>query len=138
MARTAANGIGINHRIEVVRQGGMAALADATVERWFTEGYQASHPDRVEWIRDMIRSTAPDGFIGSANALQDIAYRDGLGGITTPTLFISGAQDGAATPAYIKPMQQAVPGSAYALLDPAGHISNVENPASPTATGWAA
>ncbi len=51
-----------------------------------------------------------------------------LAGIATPTLFISGAQDGAATPQYMKPMQEAVPGSSYALLDPAGHISNVENP----------
>lgn len=115
-------------RIEVVREGGMAALADPTVERWFTEGFRASQPDRIEWIRDMIRTTPLDGFIGSANALQDIAYRDGLGVIATPTLFISGAQDGAATPQYIKPMQEAVPGSTYALLDPAGHISNVENP----------
>ena len=115
-------------RITVVEQGGMAALADPTVERWFTEGFQAAQPDTIEWIRGMIRTTALDGFIGGARALQDIAYRDRLGAIATPTLFISGAQDGAATPDYMKPMQEAVPGSGFALLDPAGHISNVENP----------
>ena len=115
-------------RIEVVRAGGMAALADATVERWFTEGFHASAPDRIEWIRGMIRATPLDGFIGCANALQNIAYRDRLGAIDTPTLFIAGAQDPAATPDYIKPMQEAVAGSTFVLLDPAGHISNVENP----------
>ena len=115
-------------RIAVVNEQGMAALADPTVERWFTEDFQSTRPDRIEWIREMIRTTSADGFIGCSNALQNIEYRDGLGGITTPTLFISGAQDGAATPAYMKPMQEAVPGATYALLDPAGHISNVENP----------
>lgn len=115
-------------RIKVVRDGGMAALADPTVERWFTEGFHDASPDRVEWIRDMIRTTPLDGFIGGAKALQDIAYRDRLGDIATRTLFIAGAQDPAATPDYIRPMQEAVAGSSFALLDPAGHISNVENP----------
>ena len=115
-------------RIALVRDQGMAALADPTVERWFTEGFRNSQPDRIEWIRDMIRTTPADGFIGCANALQNIAYRDGLARIATPTLFIAGAQDPAATPDYIKPMQEAVAGAGFVLLDPAGHISNVENP----------
>ncbi len=115
-------------RIEVVEDGGMAALAGPTVERWFTEGFQKDRPDAIEWIAEMIRTTPLDGFIGGARALQDIAYRDRLGAIAIPTLFIVGAQDGAATPEYVRPMQEAVTGSALAVLDPAGHISNVENP----------
>ena len=59
---------------------------------------------------------------------QTVDYRAGLGDIKTPTLFISGAQDPAATPDYIKTMTVQMAGVGHVVVDPAGHISNLEAP----------
>jgi len=36
-----------NARIDAVRRGGMAAVADVVLERWFTEGFRAREPMAV-------------------------------------------------------------------------------------------
>lgn len=115
-------------RIQLAREEGMAALAPLTTGRWFTEGFQASRPDVIERVNEMIRTTSVAGFIGCANALQTVDYRAGLGDIKVPTLFISGAQDPAATPDYIKTMTAQMAGVGHVVVDPAGHISNLEAP----------
>ena len=38
-------------RIETVNANGMAALATATLERWFTSDYRKKHPEEMERIR---------------------------------------------------------------------------------------
>ena len=115
-------------RIELARDQGMAALAAPTTDRWFTDAFKTSRPDVIGEVQEMIRTTSAAGFIGCANALQTVDYRAGLGDIKTPTLFISGAQDPAATPDYITAMTEQMPGCQFVVVDPAGHISNLENP----------
>ncbi len=115
-------------RIELARTKGMDALADPTTERWFNEDFRNARPDIVDRVKEMIRATPAAGFIGCAIALQNTGYRDRLGEIGVPTLFIAGAQDVAAPADYIDELHRTVPGSQYAFIDPAGHISNIENP----------
>ncbi len=115
-------------RIKLARDEGMAPLAPLTTGRWFTKDFQASRPEIIEQVNEMVRTTAVEGFVGCANALQTVDYRAAIGGIKTPTLFISGAQDPAATPDYIRSMTARMPGTDHVVVDPAGHISNLENP----------
>ena len=115
-------------RIDLAHSGGMEALAQPTADRWFTEGFRQTQTAAVERIKDMIRGTSVKGFIGCVNALQTTDYRQGLGGIGTPVLFIVGAEDSAVPPDYVKTMHESVGGSQFAVIERAGHISNVENP----------
>ena len=46
-------------RIESVHKGGMQAVADATMERWFTAGFRAASPQVVEKIRQSLLATSP-------------------------------------------------------------------------------
>lgn len=115
-------------RIDLVNSGGMDALAQPTADRWFTEGFRQTQTVAVESIKDMIRATSINGFIGCVNALQTTDYRQGMGGIRTPLLFIVGAEDSAVPPDYVKGMHESVGGSEFAVIERAGHISNVENP----------
>ncbi len=115
-------------RIELARDEGTGALAGPTTERWFTDGFKATNPDTIEWIKDMIRTTSLDGYIGCAVALQNIGYLPRMGEIDVPALFISGAQDSAATPELMSELQAMVTGAWLVTVNPAGHISNVESP----------
>jgi len=117
-----------NPRIEVALLRGMRALVDPTLERWFSLEFRQSNAALVAEVARMIRSTSIEGYVGCARALQGIAYQEHLESIRTPTLFIAGAQDKAAQPAGIRLMQQCLPGARYVEVDPAGHLSNLENP----------
>ena len=119
-------------RIAMARATGMDGMAMPTATRWFTAAFVNDPANRpvIDKICAMVRTTSLDGFIGCANALQNIAYADRLGRINVPTLFICGEHDPAANPAYMGPMAEAVAGARLHVVPNAGHISNMENPPS--------
>ena len=47
-----------NERIEAVQRGGMKAVVDATIDRWFTKAGQSRLPEDVEKVRRMILNTS--------------------------------------------------------------------------------
>ena len=115
-------------RIAVAEKGGVAALVDSTLARWFPPEILAAKPAYVEKVRAMILSTPVNGFIGCAAALADHDYNSKIATAKRPVLFIAGSKDGV-TPAAMKDMQARLPGSRYVELDGAGHISNLDRPA---------
>jgi len=119
---------GWDERIAVAREKGMEPLVEPTIERWFTEAFRGGNPTVLDKVRGMIRGTSVDGYIGCGRAIQNLYYLPRLGQIGVPTLFVAGAQDMATPPDAMKAMHEAVPGSQYALIDPAAHLSNMENP----------
>ena len=82
-----------DQRIEAVRAGGMAAVADAVVERWFTEDYRAEPTIVVERVRQMVLETPPEGYVACCAAIRDMDLRETIRGIRLPTLVIVGEQD---------------------------------------------
>jgi 3-oxoadipate enol-lactonase len=115
-----------DERVAIAKEQGMSALVESTLERWFTRDFMDQHPDKIEPIRHMIAGTSVDGYEGCIRAIQTLAYLDRLNAVSTPTLLIAGAQDPGTPPIEHEAMHERIPGSKYALLDPAGHISNVE------------
>jgi 3-oxoadipate enol-lactonase len=75
----------------------------------------------------MVRTTPVNGFIGCAEALADHNYAAAVATVTRPVLFIAGEKDGV-TPAAMRKMNEALPGSRYVELPGAGHISNLDQP----------
>ena len=115
-------------RIAMAEKGGVAALVDSTLARWFPPETLAAKPAHVEKVRAMILSTPVNGFIGCAAALADHDYNTKIASAKRPVLFIAGSKDGV-TPAAMKDMQARLPGSRYVELEGAGHISNLDRPA---------
>jgi 3-oxoadipate enol-lactonase len=114
-----------NERIGLIRQGGMAAIADATMTRWFTAPFIAREPDAIARMKAMVLSTPPDGYIGNCEAIRDMDHRDLVTRIKAPTLLIAGRHDVATPLDGAEFIRARIPGAALAVLD-AGHISNVE------------
>jgi 3-oxoadipate enol-lactonase len=112
-------------RIATVRAQGMAPLADATMDRWFTPSYHERSPQEVERIRRLFLATDPSGYAAACAAIRDMDLRADLASIAAPTLVIAGAADAAMPPARMAELQRAIPGAALVTLD-ASHLSNVE------------
>lgn len=117
------------YRIDTAREKGMEGLVEPTVERWFTPETRAANPPVLDKVRAMIRTTNPVGHEGCCEALKTLAFGARLGEITTPTMIIGGAADKGAPPDVLAEASRAIPGARHVVVDGAGHISNLENPA---------
>lgn len=119
-------------RIEAAQKGGMEAMVESTMARWFPPEIHAARPPYLEAVRTMIRTTPVSGFIGCSAALADHDYNTMVATVTRPVLFIAGSRDGV-TPAAMKDMSTRLKGSRYVELEGAGHISNLDRPVAFTA-----
>src|SRR5260370_15170054 len=115
-------------RIVAAQNGGMEALVESTMARWFPPETHAANPPHLEKVRQMIRTTPVNGFIGCAAALADHNYNTVVSTVTRPVLFVVGSKDGV-TPAAMRDMSARLKGSRYVELEGAGHISNLDRPA---------
>jgi 3-oxoadipate enol-lactonase len=115
-------------RIATVKEGGMEAVVDGTIDRWFTHPGQQRIPDEVEKVRNMILSTPVDGFIGCGRAIMAMDMRPTNPSIKKPTVVICGEQDTGTTPAQAKEIADAIPGASLELIPHAAHLANIEQP----------
>lgn len=114
-------------RIAAVRRSGTAGIAEGVVERWFTPGWAASHPDVVAGARAMVAGTSDEGYAGCCEAIAGWDGRDLLGRIAAPTLVLAGSDD-PATPAapHAEALAAGIPGARLEVLEPAAHLATVE------------
>ena len=114
-----------NARIAQVRQGGMAVVIDAVLERWFTPDFLAHAPAQVERVRAMLANTQVEGYVANCAAVRDMDQRTELSRITAPTLVIGGKHDKATPPEHGELIARSIPGAKYVELN-AAHLSNWE------------
>jgi 3-oxoadipate enol-lactonase len=101
-------------------------LADATIARWLTPEFAATHPDVREWIRAMLVSTPAAGYAGCCGAIQRMDLRPSLPSIGAPTLVVSGAGDPSTPPDHQALIAAAIPEARHVILEPAAHLAAVE------------
>jgi 3-oxoadipate enol-lactonase len=115
-------------RIAIAQKGGMSALLESTMQRWFPPETLKANPPHLDKIRQMILSTPVNGFIGCSAALGDHDYRPLMPKVKNAVLYMTGEKDANNAEA-MKVMQAELPGSQYIVLPGAGHISNMDQPA---------
>ncbi len=114
-------------RIKAVSDGGMAAVVEGTLGRWFTEATHKERPAVVERARQMILSTSVAGYCGCVQALKGLDYLRRLPQLRKPALFVAGASDSSAPPAAMREMAANTAGACYLEIPNAAHIANMEN-----------
>lgn len=114
-----------NARMEAVRRGGMAAVTEAIIERWFTPRFREVEPQAVQGVRAMLLASPPEGYIASCAAVRDMDQRALLARIQSPTLVLCGTHDPATPPEHSRLIAERVPGAALVQLDGA-HLCNIE------------
>ena len=114
-----------NARIERVREGGMAAIAQGVIERWFTPGFLTREPDTAAAMRRMLERASAEGYIAGCAAVRDMDQREAIAGIRVPALVIAGAHDTATPAADGRFLAAQIPAARYVEID-AAHLSNIE------------
>lgn len=115
-------------RIALVEAGGMAAVADATLNRWFTAAGQQRLPERVARIRAQVLATPTSGYASCGGAIALMDQRESIAGIRTPTLVMVGEEDPSTPVAASEFLQQRIPGATLVVIPAAMHLVNVEQP----------
>lgn len=114
-------------RIALVEREGLAAVADTTMERWFTAPFRAAEPAIVERHRQSILRSDPAGYLACCHAVAAVDWLDRLAAVRTPALVIAGTQDLGAPPVMSEAIAARLPGARLELLDTA-HLSVAEQP----------
>ena len=84
-----------DERINIARQGGMAALVDANMQRWFSPAFHRDRKTGTQRLHRYVPRTPVDGYIGTGMAIRDADFRDKASNISVPTICVVGDQDGA-------------------------------------------
>jgi len=113
-------------RIDAVETGGIEALADATMTRWFSKGFAASD-DMILW-RNMLTRQPDQGYIGCSSAIAGSDFLSTTASLSLPTLGIAGSEDGATPPDLVREATDLIRGSQFHLIRGAGHLPCVEAP----------
>jgi len=112
-------------RIAAVKAGGMAAIVDMVMARFFTPAYVKQADARFAGVRRIFLSIDAAGYTGCGAAIRDMDLRPGLPKIKAPTLVVAGSFDQATPPAQGQAIAQAIPGARFVEL-PCAHIPTHE------------
>ena len=115
-----------NTRIEAIKEGGIASIADVTMERWFSKDFQKS--DEITAWRNLLSRQPLEGYIGCCQAISGTDFYTPTSGLRLPTLGIAGSEDGATPPDLVRETLDLIPGSKFHLMRKAGHIPCIEKP----------
>ena len=115
-------------RIEAIEAGGMEAIGDATMDRWFTADFIAKRPDELAIYRNMLVRQPAGGYIGTARAILGADYRERAPSIDRPTLVLVGDDDRATPPGLNAELAKAIPNARYEVVRGAGHLPCIEQP----------
>jgi 3-oxoadipate enol-lactonase / 4-carboxymuconolactone decarboxylase len=122
-----------DNRIKAVREGGMGAIVELAMQRFFSEKTRKDDRASVSSARSVLLGTNPTGYIGCCAALRDFDSRQQLSKIGAPCLVIAGDLD-VSTPwtEHSEVLARDIPNAASVRF-PAAHLSNLEQPRSFTA-----
>jgi 3-oxoadipate enol-lactonase len=114
-----------NARIDKVNAGGMAAISEAVLARWFTPAFIAREKAALTAMKAMMERVPAAGYVACCAAVRDMDQRDEVARIAAPTLVIVGTHDAATPPADGRFLAERIPGARWFDLE-AAHLSNIE------------
>ncbi|PIE15835.1 MAG: 3-oxoadipate enol-lactonase [Rhodobacterales bacterium] len=115
-------------RIDAIRQSGIDAIADVTLQRWFTEAWRRDNPDQLQNWHKQLNHSPLDGYLGCAAAIGQTDLFDSTARLRLPTLVIAGGHDGSTPPDLVRETADLIEGARFELIRNAAHMTAVEQP----------
>jgi 3-oxoadipate enol-lactonase len=115
-------------RMAAVRDGGLVAIADEVVGRWFSPSIQDRATLAPRGYRNLLLRTPAAGYIAACAALRDEDLSEHLASIARPVLVLCGSEDTATPPALARSLADALPQARYAEIADAGHLPCIDRP----------
>ena len=116
-------------RAKAVKDGGLEAINDMVMSRYFSDDFRAAHGDVVKETSRRFLTTPVEGYLGCCDAIAELDYTADLSRVHARTLVIAGAADAGTPPAMAEVIAGRIPGSQLAVIPGAAHLSAVEKPA---------
>jgi pimeloyl-ACP methyl ester carboxylesterase len=116
-----------DQRITAIKQGGMAAVVDGILGRFFTPDFVTKNSIGLQRVRNAVLTGAPQGYIGCCSAIRDMELYPRLSQIQVPTLVIVGDFDQSTPLARGQALVERIKGSKLVTL-PCAHIPPTEIP----------
>ena len=116
-------------RMAAVREGGIAAVAEGILERWFSARWRRENPTLLAGWRHMLCRTPVDGYLGCSAAIAGTDLYESTARLRLPVLAIAGSDDGATPPDMVRETADLIHGAQFRLIRSAGHLPCVEQPA---------
>ena len=116
----------MRERAAQAERGGMEAVLEATLERWFTPGFRASggaEPARRRLLGDDVA-----GWAATWRAIAGLDIASRLPEIGVPTLCVAGERDVASPPEIVAGIAERIRGARYAVMPDAPHMLFIEQP----------
>jgi 3-oxoadipate enol-lactonase len=112
-----------------VEEGGIAAIAEGTLTRWFTPAFRTRDSLLFAGARAMLLRQDARGYTGTCAALRDADFTSAVAKITVPTLCVAGDGDISTPPDLVRSLAQSISGSSFAVIENCGHLPCLEQPA---------
>jgi 3-oxoadipate enol-lactonase len=122
-------------RIAAIEAGGVEAVADGVLQRWFTADFRSRRVDELTGWRTMLVRSPKQGYIAACGALKRADLRSHAGSIAVPTLCLVGEEDGSTPVALVRDTADLIGGSRFEIISGAGHIPGIEKPEHAKKTG---
>jgi 3-oxoadipate enol-lactonase len=113
-------------RAQAVTEGGMAAIKDMVMARYFSEEFRATHPEVVDLTGKRFLEVPVEGYAACCDAIRDLDFTGRLGDIRARTLVIAGGKDAGTPVAMSRAIAERIPGARLATIPGAAHLSAVE------------
>jgi len=114
-------------RIKAVNEGGMAAIVDVAMARYFSDSFRELHPQIVAQYRARVLSTPAAGYVACCAALRELDFTRDLAKIHARTLVIAGERDTGTPVAMSEEIMRHIPGAQIAVIPGAAHLSAVDS-----------
>jgi 3-oxoadipate enol-lactonase len=106
--------------------GGMQAILEKTLERWFTPAFRKAGGDAA--TRAHLLALPPEGWAQGWHAIANIDTLPRLPEIHVPTLCLAGEVDASSPPSAMALIAEAIPGASMKVLSGAPHMLFMEQP----------
>jgi 3-oxoadipate enol-lactonase len=121
---------GRKQMLALVREKGAAAVADEMLPKLLSDATRQHRPDIVDRVRALILASSADAIAGAITALMTRSDSTPLlHTIHCPTLILVGDRDLVTPLPLSEALHDAIAGSELAVIEGAGHLSSLEQPA---------
>ncbi|MCB0630343.1 MAG: 3-oxoadipate enol-lactonase [Saprospiraceae bacterium] len=116
-----------NERINIIREGGIAAMSNSIIARWLSSDFRQTHPAETAGYTNMLERNTNLGYIQACAAIRDADYHRVLQKVDQPALFIGGSEDVGTTAAFVRAEAAKISAKAV-IINGVGHLPCIEAP----------
>lgn len=115
-------------RAQRALDGGLEALVDFQVTRWFSDAFRAAHPELVSQCVSTFLRNDLQAYAATCRMLGAADLRSMLSTIRVPTAVVVGEEDYATPVAMAEELRKGIAGSTLTVLKKARHLTPLEKP----------